>query len=175
MLNYLPKTARALLVAAFFMAPGSEASAQVELGANGSLTNIQGSSFGIAGRLGVVAKKGSTWDVVVEGVGEAIFPSCAAADCSVVGGQLNFLWQRAYHGLYRGYGGFGVVYQSVTVEQDGGQVFDGTDWGVSLILGNRLVTSSPFEPFIEVRLTSMHKLKDQGSLAAGFRIALGGQ
>ena len=70
--------------------------------------------------------------------------------------------------------GGGWIYEKVTLEQANNQIFDGNDWGINLLVGNRLSSSSRAQPFIEVRVSLMQELTNQLAFSGGVRVPLGG-
>jgi len=95
-------------------------------------------------------------------------------ECDALGGEVNLLMQRRFGGRYQAYVGAGWMYEKVTLVQDNNEVFDGDDWGINLLLGNRLSSSSRVQPFIEIRISLMRELADQLAFSGGVRVPLGG-
>ncbi len=161
-------------VAAAVLSLPSGVAAQVEAGASLSVSDVGGATFGLAVRLGTVVYDGSDWSFRIEAVGDVFFPECDVVECDALGGEVNLLMQRRYGGRYQAYVGARWMYEKVTLVQDNNQVFDGDDWGINLLLGNRLSSSSRVQPFIEVRISLMRELADQFAFSGGVRVPLGG-
>jgi len=162
-------------VAVLLMSVGpSAASGQIAVGMNGSISDIRGGTFGVAGRVAVVALTADEWRFALEGVAQVFFPPCDNVDCDLVGVELNLLGERQLGGRFSAYLGAGVIYEDAKLQGDDLQVFDGDDWGLNLLVGNRLQANERIQPFLEVRLSLMQEQSNQFGFAAGIRVPLGG-
>jgi len=168
------RKALALVAISFALLVPGRVEAQVDAGLSGAISDIRGGTFGVAARLAVAAYSGAEWEFTVEGVGDLFFPPCDAVECDMYGLEFNLLAERRYARRYAVYFGVGAIYENATLEQDGSQVFEGDDWGLNLLLGNRLPTATEVEPFFEIRLSLMQELTNQVAFAAGIRVPLGG-
>lgn len=157
-----------------------KAEAQVSFGGQFSLTNLGtdaakvGETIGVGGRLGfgVPIREGAK--IVVEVVGDALFPPCETLSCDLYGGQLNVLAMLDYDESSRIYGGLGFAYQDYSLEDDAdGTSVEGDGWGGNLIIGLAWKAVPQFEPFFEIRLSAMRDMRNQASGQIGFRIIPG--
>ena len=165
------------------MATGSEpVAAQISFGASGSFTNLGtetvqvGETAGVAARFGVRVFENEKGVLMIEGVGEAMFPPCEGSiTCELYGAQLNVLGIIDYSEKALIYAGVGPAFQSFTlVDELDGETVDGTSLGFSMIIGSMWTVSPTFAPFLEIRLSAMTDIRPQAAGSIGFRITPGG-
>jgi hypothetical protein len=157
---------------ALILASQSEVRAQVFVGANASVIDVRGATFGLGARVGAVVSESPDFTLVLEGVGEYLFPPCDRVDCSATAFQGNLLFLRQVASYVEAYGGFGILQQSFTLEKD--EVKDeGDDLGLNFILGTHAGPPGGARPFLEVRLSVMDELTNQFGVSFGLRVPLG--
>ena len=162
------------------MAHGDVA-AQVSFGGQASLTNLGtetvevGETIGAGARLGVSVFQNEKATVMIEGVGEAMFPPCEdLTGCELFGAQLNVIGFLAHSDVVQIYGGLGAAWQTYTLEDETQALTaEGSSWGVSMIIGLGWVATQTFRPFFEVRLSEMFDMRTQAAGVIGFRIMPG--
>lgn len=163
----------AVLAAALIQASTNEAEAQVELSGTASVVNIRGGSFGLGARLGIPVRRSLEFTVRLEAGVDYYFPDCAV-DCDVVGSQLDLIFQNRLGGRALVYYGAGGSFQSITLQDDLGELIDGDFWGVNLVLGGRYNEGETVQPFIEIRWTGLEEIDNQLALTLGVTVGAGG-
>lgn len=162
----------AAIAAALSMSAPSEGAGQVQVGAHVSISDVGRDAPGLGARLSAGVGRTETLQVIAEAAFDVYFPSCSEVDCDAYGVLLSFLVQSRTPRFYQLYGGVGGVYQELTIQHND-QLFDGNDWGVAALIGNRFNAGGPVEFFIELRLTLMNESVNQKGLAGGARIRVG--
>ncbi len=153
---------------------------QVSFGGQFSVTNLGtesakvGETLGVGVRMGIPVFENGKTTVMVEGVGEAMFPPCDDISCDLWGVQLNVVAMVEYNDRASIYGGLGPAYQTDTLEDETeGITADGHSFGVSMIIGTIWKASRRFQPFFEFRLSEMFDMRTQAAGVIGFRITPG--
>jgi hypothetical protein len=162
------------LGAALSLVPIAQAQGQVILGVHGTISEIrQRTAAGLGARAGVVLRNQRDFVLVLEGVGEYLWPSCDIADCGATHFQGNFIGRMRLPSFGEAYGGMGLAYQKFTVD-DGEQTYKGDDWGLNLLVGSQAGSPGGTRPFIEVRYSFMRDVSNQFGLSLGVRLPVGG-
>jgi len=162
------------LGAALSLVPIAQVQGQVILGVHGTISEIrQRTAAGLGARAGVVLRNQRDFVLVLEGVGEYLWPSCDIADCGATHFQGNFIGRIRLASFGEAYGGMGLAYQKFTVD-DGEQTYKGDDWGLNLLVGSQAGSPGGTRPFIEVRYSFMRDVSNQFGLSLGVRLPVGG-
>jgi len=152
---------------------GGEAAAQLELGGGASVSNVQGGTFGLGGRLGFPIRTSTRFGIRLEGQVGYYWPSCSVVDCSAVGTQVDVILQNRFAGQAAGYLGFGGTYQSYTLQRGNETVEDVGSWGVDFVAGSRYAGQTTLRPFVEMRWTIMDEISNQWAFLLGATVDLG--
>jgi hypothetical protein len=160
------------LAGGLLLSSGSPAQAQVFVGAHGTLMDIAGATWGVGGRVGAVLRESRDFTLAFEAVGTFLFPPCDDLECDVVTFQGNLIFRRQVSSYSEAYGGFGVIWEDVTLENDQ-QTFHGNDLGFSFIVGTQAGPPGGIRPFLEVRYSIMDELENQGGAVFGLRVPIG--
>jgi hypothetical protein len=162
------------LGAALSLVPIAQVQGQVILGVHGTISEIrQRTAAGLGARAGVVLRNQRDFVLVLEGVGEYLWPSCDIADCGATQFQGNLIGRMRLPSFGEAYGGMGLAYQKFTVD-DGEQTYKGDDWGLNLLVGSQAGSPGGTRPFIEVRYSFMRDVSNQFGLSLGVRLPVGG-
>ena len=168
--------ATALLTA---MAAGhGSGAAQMSFGGQLSVTNLGteevkvGETLGVGARLGMRVFENDKGALMIEGVGEAMFPPCEGTlTCGLFGAQINLLAFIEYSERALIYAGLGPAFQSFTLVDEGeGVTVDGSSIGFSMIIGTAWTATPSFAPYFEIRLSAMKDMRTQSAGSIGFRI-----
>ena len=168
------------LLTAMATAPAPTAS-QASFGSQFSVTNLGtesvqvGETLGVGARLGVRVFENDRGSLMIEAVGEAMFPPCEGTiSCDLYGGQINLVGSMDYSDLALIYAGVGPVYQTYTlVDEVEGDTVDGSSIGFSMIIGTAWTVAPSFAPYLEIRLSAMKDMRTQSAGSIGFRITPG--
>ena len=155
--------------------------AQISFGGQFSVTNLGtesvqvGETVGVGARLGVRVLGSDKGTLMIEAVGEAMFPPCQGTlSCELFGGQINLVGFSQYNDRALVYAGVGPVYQTYTlVDEVAGDTAEGSSIGFSMIIGTSWTVSPSFSPFFEIRLSAMKDMRTQSAGSIGFRITPG--
>jgi len=158
-----------LFAVGLILSSGSEAHAQVFVGAHLSVNDLEGATWGVGARAGAVLHRGVDFSIALEGVGEYLWPPCESFECDALAFQGNFLARRRVVSTAEAYLGLGLMYQNYTLEKDETQT-DGDDFGLNIIVGTQAGQASGVRPFLEVRFTIMDELENQFGAAFGLRV-----
>jgi hypothetical protein len=151
-----------------------QAVAQIELGGAAAVNNIDGGTFGLGGRLGVLVRQSPNMGVRLEAAVDYYWPSCSSqVDCDAIVTQLDVVFQNRIGGRAETYFGAGGTYQSLTLQQDDQSVVEGNFWGANFVVGSRYATQTDLRPFIEVRWMVLDDIDNQWAVAFGATVALG--
>ena len=101
-------------------------------------------------------------------------PGSELVDCDVVGSQLDLIFQNRLGGRALVYYGLGGSFQSITLEDDLGELIDGDFWGFNLVFGGRYNEGETVQPFLEIRWTGLEEIDNQFALTLGATVAVGG-
>ena len=156
--------------------------AQISFGTQFSVTNLGtesvqvGETLGVGARLGMRVFENDRGTLMIEGVGEAMFPPCeGTVSCDLFGGQINIVGFMDYSDQALIYAGLGPVYQTYTlVDEVEGDTVEGSSLGFSMIIGTAWTVASTFTPYLEIRLSAMKDMRTQAAGSIGFRITPGG-
>ena len=152
--------------------PWAELGAQVHVGAHGTLIDMgPRTAVGLGGQVGVLLRDQPGLTLVLEAVGERLWPSCDIADCGASVLQANLLARRRVASYAEVYGGLGFVYEDFTAEQDERKL-EGDDIGLSVLAGTQAGTPGGIRPFLEVRLSFMNDVANRLGGAVGLRVPL---
>jgi len=161
------------LAGALSFALRADAAAQVSIGAHGTITDIRTrTAGGLGGRLTVLIHETPDWTLALDGVGEYVWPSCDAADCTAALFHANLLAQHGVASYAEAYLGLGFTYQTFT-RDDGGSAYTRDDVGMNVLVGTQAGAPGGVRPFVEVRFSIMNEGANETGGSLGLRIPLG--
>ena len=164
------------LTTALLFGTAPDVSAQLQIGAHGTLADIRSVSAGVGGRLGYF-QPGSTGGTKfgVEAAYGIFFPSCTGLECDSSGGHIALLASQpvGFGGGAQSYLGVGARYQDFLLD-DGAQSVNDDFWGFMILFGSRMSGDQTLAPFFEIGWSFMDTISDIWDFTLGVRLAVGG-